>query len=330
MANGHKNLSKINLKGKINNVWLCYRYFCDKILREFDFGDGFLIYVFLFLATTFSAMITIGGKLFNNRTKDLTYVSQFYNLLYSLFASLGWLISWLFGFSFNVKVLPYSFLYGICYFAFTVGMLGAIKTGMTSLTALIKQLSLVGVSFWGFAFWGTKVTSLGIIGIILIFLSLCFCLIKKNDKKENSNTLKWLFYALLITVGNAGCSIIQRYQQTAFNYQHKNMFMFFGVFFAMIFCLGFALKEEKYCWKDAFKTAWCFPGLAGFSSVFSNIFILLMIKFQLSPVIIYPTIAVGGLMLTVIISLIFFKEKLSPLQWCGMAVGSVALVLLNL
>jgi len=117
-----------------------------------------LLYIFLFLATAFSAMITIGGKLYNNGTKQLENVSQLYNFLFTLFASTGWLVAWIFDFSFDIKVLPYSFLYGIGYCTFTVGMLGAIKTGLTSLTALIKQMSLVCVSFWGFAFWGTKVT----------------------------------------------------------------------------------------------------------------------------------------------------------------------------
>lgn len=290
-----------------------------------------MIYVFLFLATAFSAMITIGGKLFNIRAKQLKNVSQLYNFLYALFASTGWLIAWIFDFSFDIKVLSYSFLYGVGYCAFTIGMLGAIKTGLTSLTALIKQMSLVCVSFWGFIFWGTKVTAASLVGIILIILSLFFCLLKKGDKaKENSNTLKWLFYALLIAIGNAGCSITQRYQQTAFNYQHKNMFMFFGVFFAAIFCLALAIRENKQDWKTAIKTAWCFPALAGLSSLFSNVFILLMIKSQISPAIIYPTIAVGGLMFTIIISLIFFREKLRPLQWCGIIIGSIALVLLNL
>ncbi len=287
-------------------------------------------YAFLFLATAFSAMITIAGKLFNNRTKIFTHVSQLYNLLCTIFASLGWLIAWLFDFSFDIAVIPYSILYGIGYSAFTVGMLGAIKTGLTSLTALIKQMSLVGVSFWGFIFWGTKVTASSLIGIFLIIISLFFCLIKNEKKDEQPNTLKWLYYALLIAVGNAGCSITQRYQQMAFNYQHKGMFMFFGVFFAMLFCLGLALREDKRCWESAVKTAWCFPALTGMSSVLSNVFILLMIKFQMSPVVIYPTIAVGGLMFTIIVSLIFFREKLRPLQWCGIVIGSVALVLLNL
>jgi len=170
-----------------------------------------------------------------------------------------------------------------------------------------------------------------LVGIVFIILSLLLCLVKKDDKtKENTNTLKWLFYALLIALGNAGCSITQRYQQTAFDYKHKNMLMFFGVFFAMVFCLALALRENKQDWKKAVKTSRCFPALAGLSSVFSNAFILLMIKAQVSSAVIYPTIAVGGLMLTIMISLVFFKEKLRPLQWCGIFIGSIALVLLNL
>ena len=50
----------------------------------------------------------------------------------------------------------------------------------------------------------------------------------------------------------------------------------------------------------------------------------------MSPVILYPGMAVGGLMLTVLFSFFGFKERLRPLQWCGLAAGAVALVLLNL
>lgn len=287
-------------------------------------------YLFLFFSAASSAVITVAGKLFNNRTSSLVHVSRLYNFLYALFASLGWLVAWLCSFSFELRVLPYSFVYGLGYLAFTVGLLGAIKTGLTSLTALIKQMSLVGVSFWGFLFWNTKVTTLSILGILLVFVSLFLCLIKKEEKAQQAITFKWLFNALMVGAGNACCSITQRYQQMAFDYRHKNMFMFFGVFFAMLLCLGLALREHKGCWKAATKKAWCFPAMAGICSVLSNTFILLMIKAQLSSSIIYPTVAVGGLILTIFISLISFKERLRPLQWCGIVIGSVALVLLNL
>ena len=289
-----------------------------------------MTYFYLTTAMTFSAMITVGGKLYNNKNKELKNVSSLYNMLVPIFASLGWLIIWIFDFSFDARVLSYSLLYGIGYSLFTVGMLGALKEGSTSLTALVKQIALVGVSIWGFFFWDTPVTLVSITGIVLIIVSLALCLLTKEENTESNNILKWLFFALLITVGNAGCSIVQKYQQIAFDYQHKNMFMFFGVSFASVVCAMLAIREEKTNWKKAFKSSWQFPALTGCSSALSNVFTLLMIRYEMSPVIIYPGIAVGGLIITTLISLFGFHEKLRPMQWCGIAVGAVALVLLNL
>ena len=287
-------------------------------------------YLYLIMAMTFSAMITVGGRIYNIKNSGRANVSKLYNMLVPCFAALSWLILLIFDFSFDIAVLPYALLYGIGYSCFTIGMLGALKVGSTSLTALIKQIALVGVSIWGFFFWDTPFTLISVLGIVLIVISLLLCLLTKEEKSESNNILKWLFFAALITVGNAGCSIIQRYQQMAFNYQHKNMLMFFGVLFSAVFCFILSLREDKTNWGAAFKSSWIGPALAGVSSAISNVFILLMVNSSLSPVIIYPGIAVGGLMITIIISLCVFKEKLRVTQWCGLLLGAVALVLLNL
>jgi len=279
---------------------------------------------------TFSAMITVAGRIYNTKNNDKNNVSKLYNMLVPTFASVGWLVLWCFDFSFDARVLPYALLYGIGYTLFTFGMLGALKFGSTSLTALIKQLALVGVSFWGFIFWDTPFTLICGIGIVLIVVSLVCCLLNKEEKSSEHNVFKWLLCALMITVGNAGCSIVQRYQQMAFDYQHKNMFMFFGVLFSALVCVVISVTEDKSNWKSAFKSSWYCPLLTGLSSVLSNVFILLMVKYQLSAAIIYPGVAVGGLMITTATSLVFFRERLRPLQWCGLVVGAVALVLLNL
>lgn len=287
-------------------------------------------YFYLLMAMTFSAVITVGGRLYNSKNENRLNVSGLYTFLVPLFASLSWLVLWCCDFSFDVKVLPYSVLYGIGYSCFTIGILGALKVGSTSLTALVKQVALVGVTLWGFAFWDTRFTPVSGIGIILIVISLCLCLITKEKKDDSDNVLKWLFFALLITVGNAGCSIVQRYQQMAFNYQHKNMLMFFGVLFAACVCFFLAFKEDKRNWAAALKSSWMFPALSGCGSAFSNVFVLLLVKHNMSPVIIYPGVAVGGLMITTVISVLCFRERLRPAQWCGLVVGVVALVLLNL
>ena len=209
-------------------------------------------------------------------------------------------------------------------------MLGAIKVGSTSLTGLVKQVALVGVSFWGYFFWDTQFTTISAIGIVVLLISLALCLLVKEKKTEDHHLGKWLFYALLITMGNAGCGILQRYQQMHFAYQHKNMLMFFSYVFAICFCFVFSLGETKENWKRAVKQSWVFPALSGISSAGSNLFILLLVKCQMSPVILYPGIAVGGLIITTLIAFFGFREKLRPQQWAGIAFGAVALVLLNL
>ena len=289
-----------------------------------------MTYFYLAMAMTFSATITIGGKLYNIRSNGVENVSGFYNMLVPAFASLGWLVLWVADFSFDARVLPYSLLYGVLYSCFTIGMLGALSVGSTSLTALVKQLALVGVSAWGFVFWDTKLTFVSMLGIIFIVLSLALCLITREEKNKKKNTLKWLFFVTLVVIGNAGCSIIQRYQQMAFGYEHKNMLMFFGLLFSTAVCAVLALRENKKNWGKAFRTSWFCPALTGLSSALSNTFILILIKYKMSSSIIYPGIAVGGLIITILISLAFFGEKLRKAQWFGIAVGAVALVLLNL
>lgn len=287
-------------------------------------------YLYLLLAMTFSALITVCGRLYNNKNQNVTNVTRLYSLLTSSAAAAGWLILWLADFSFDARVLPYSAVYGVLYTCFTVGMLGAIKAGSTSLTALVKQVALVGVSFWGYFFWDTQFTALSAIGIVVLLVSLALCLLVKEKKTDHHHLGKWLLYALLITIGNAGCGILQRYQQMYFNYQHKNMMMFFSYVFAICFCFLFALKEDKKNWKTAAKQSWVFPALSGISSAGSNLFILLLVKCRMSPVILYPGIAVGGLIITTLIAVFGFREKLRPQQRAGLALGAVALVLLNL
>ncbi len=100
--------------------------------------------LYLIMAMTFSAMITVDSRLYNQRNRERSHVTCFYNLLASCSASLGWLALFVFDFSFDVGILPYSLIYGFGYTAFTVGMLGALKHGSTSLTGLaIGAVALV-------------------------------------------------------------------------------------------------------------------------------------------------------------------------------------------
>ena len=76
------------------------------------------------------------------------------------------------------------------------------------------------------------------------------------------------------------------------------------------------------------RTGWI-PVVAGICNVMLNLFIMLLATTILSPSLIYPVIGVGALMVVALISLFYFKERMTKTQWLGIAFGSIAVVLLS-
>ncbi|MBO5737395.1 MAG: hypothetical protein J6S04_06265, partial [Clostridia bacterium] len=207
----------------------------------------------------------------------------------------------------------------------------ALAEGPTLLTTLLQQLSLIGVTIWGFAFWGTWAVErapLVLSGLALVVVSLVLSLYS-GEKAGKKITVKWLAYASVMFVVTASCSIVQKAEQIAFDGQHGAMLMFFGVMIAAMICLVYFFLAEKPDVQKMIKTAWWYPVGAGMSSSLGNLFVILMAT-KLSSNLVYPTLAVGCLALTSVGAVVLFKEKLAWWQWIGVAVGTVAVALLSI
>ena len=201
-------------------------------------------YAYLFLAMCSSALLSIMSSAFGKQNKDVKNTSSLYSAIVTASAFVSWLVIFLFDAEFDMGIIPYSIGYGISYTVAMVGMFKAYQVGYVSLTAFVKNLSLVGVAFWGFMFWDTPLEINVIIGIVLIVVSLYLCF-KSDKRKRVSISLKWLLFASMLLVGNAGCSIIQKYQQMAFDARYKNAFMVMGVAISFLVCLGFLFFGER-------------------------------------------------------------------------------------
>lgn len=290
-------------------------------------------YIYLICAIVTSALLAICGTLFNEKNAHRSDVGHLYNFMGACSNFLTWLIVYLNAPTFTPGVLLYSALYGVCYVLFWVGLTGALQCGSAALTGFVKQIAFVFVAIWGFLFWHSPLTVLVGTGILLIAIALFLCLVpigKRATKGTNRITGKWLIYALLILVGNAGCSIIQKTQQAVYCGQHGSQLMVFATLFAVVACLVFCRKDDKSVWPEVIRGNWYFPVIAGASSAVCNVFIIRMASTNLSPSFIYPALAVGGLTLTTLVSVVICKEKLRTAQWIGIIIGAVALILLNL
>ena len=289
-------------------------------------------YAYLISAVALMSVLSLLGSGYNKKNADKENITTIYNLLLCTASCVAWGVIYAFDFSFDPKALLYSLGFGVCYATVIIFLTKSLACGPTSITALIQQLSLIGATIWGFAFWNSwdaKKAPLVLSGLALVVLSLVLSLYT-GKKAEQKITIKWLFYVAILFVANAGCAIFQKSEQIALNGKHGSMFMFFGVMLATIICLVFFLTSKKPNVKELIKTSWVFPLGAGISNAVGNLFVVLLATTPLSPNLIYPSIAVGGLAITSVVSVFLFKEKLAWWQWVGVAVGAVAVTLLSI
>lgn len=288
-------------------------------------------YVYLILSVVCISAGGVCGGFYNRKNDDKKSPIALYNLLFVSTTFVCWAILYATKFSFDVGVLLYAIPMGICYALATSSNINALKYGPVSLSTLFFQLSLIGVTIWGFFFWDTKATVFSVLGLCLTVAALVLCLYEKKQDGEEKKKLsaKWLMYALLSCVANAASSILQKTQQQKYNGEYGYMLMFFAMAIGLIsFALTYA-KSDKSDSKRMIQTTGWLPVVYGFTNVVLNLFVMLLATSSVSPSLIYPVIAVGGIAVNSVASLLVFKERLQWQQWVGIAVGALAVVFLS-
>ena len=286
-------------------------------------------YLYLILSVFLNASASVFGKIFNKKNDGKQDCAAFYNFFLVVSVFVGWGILYAMDFSFDASVLWYSVMFAVCYSVCNVGIINALKYGSAMLTSLFLALSLLLTTLWGFFFWGAKITVAVVIGLLLVVCAIVLCLYSK-EKEEKDFSWKWLFYMALAFFSNAGCTIVQRTQQLAYNGQHGKMLMVFAIGFSLVIYALIYLRSDKKDTPAMLKTSWWMPVGAGICNLLVNLFVMLLALTALSTSLIYPVIGVGGLAVVTVFSLLVFKEKMRWWQWLGVAVGAVAVLLLSL
>lgn len=285
-------------------------------------------YIYLVVSVFMNASSSIFGKFFSKKNEDKIDSNAFYNFLQLSSVCFLWAILYILDFSFEITVLWYAVLFAAFYTACNIGIIYALKYGPATLTSLFTGLSLIVTTIWGFIFWDAEFKITVAIGLVLVICSIILCLYSKK-KAEKPFSWKWLFFALMALMGNAGCSIVQRTQQMQFQGEHGNMLMLFATFFSMLFCFTLYIKSNKQDTPIMIKNSFVFPVAAGVCNVILNVCVMLMALTTLSSSLIYPVIGVGGLAVVTLFSLFLFKEKMYWWQWLGFAIGIIAIGLLS-
>lgn len=227
------------------------------------------------------------------------------------------------------EFLPYSAAYGVCYACAAVTYVLALNHGSLALTQLVIAYSCV-IPLGYSLICGETLGVFRIIGILFLFASLIVTYYRKETGKDkNAVSLKWVALVALMFVSNGMCGVLSRMQQIKFSGIYDNSFMLVSLILATLLISTTAIIRERRTIMETVKRGVLFSFGSGLSNGIANYFGL--IALALVPnAIVYPVKSAGGLVLTALMSIFIFKEKLRTAQYIGVGLGILAMVFINI
>ena len=285
-----------------------------------------MLILLIFLCTVTLTVQNVFRKQFSLRCQG---GDCFFNTTVSFFALLFFLLT-ADRISFSTEILPYSVGFAAVFALATVCLGLAIKTGSLAITSLIISYSLIIPTLYGFVFLNEKITALKCGGILLLLISLFLVRSETKDKDKTSKpTVKWVIYLVLAFIANGMCSVIQNAQQRKFDGAQNSNFMILALVISTVILLVVSLVFERNTLHNTLKKGIVLSAACGICNGATNYLVMTIIAVVASSVF-FPVLSAGGLVLTFVISLVFYREKFILRQIVGLACGLVSLVLLNI
>jgi len=241
-------------------------------------------------------------------------------------AMLFYMVSAKFRFDFNPEFMGYSIGFALCYSTSMIGHFLAIKWGSLSLTALIQSYGLIIPTLYGIIGLGEWLNIIGIIGIILLLISL-FLIVDRKDKKTFS--FKWALSMVAAFVGNGMCSTVQKMQQVRFEGAYKQEFMMLAMLISSVILIIASLFNKEQYKNSGFVTGLKFGAINGTANGIVNLLVMILTG-TIANSILFPSVSAGGIIAGFLLATFVYKEKLTRIQLIGYEIGTISIILLNL
>ncbi|UKN01745.1 DMT family transporter [Paracrocinitomix mangrovi] len=204
---------------------------------------------------------------------------------------------------------------------------GAQKVGITISTIANKMSMLIPVVV-AIIFYNESSSVLKIIGILLALVGVY--LVSTSGSKLSFDK-KYLWLIIIIFVGQGIADVIFNYSQKFYVEEHEAK-LFISSMFSGAFLVGFSMLAVKLIQgKSKFHPRNILWGLMVAVPNFLTVYFFY--KALESGILeasrIYPILNMGVIILSAVIGLLFFNEKLSPSNWFGVLVSLLAIALIT-
>ena len=230
--------------------------------------------------------------------------------------------------AFGTEVLPFSALFALSYSCSMVGYVMAVGCGPLAITAVVKSYALIIPTIFGVLVWGETLEVHQYIGFACILVSLF--LVRGDNKDEKTKlSLKWLIFIIVSFFGEGFCSVTQKTQQKTFDGKYDASFMAISLAMVIaVFTVYVLIRERKNLSNNL--RAGLVPSLyGGIGNGATNLIVLAVPAVMLPASVFFPVLSAGQIIVTSILSVLVYKERLIPRQVVAIILGVAAIVLLN-
>ena len=224
-------------------------------------------------------------------------------------------------------------LFGVITVLGQLSTLFALSLGPMSLTMLIVFCSMLIPAFSGAVFWKEPIGIFQLIGVVAILVALFLCSYVKVNTKQKRMNGRWRLLCFVAFFSTGMTGVLQKVHQSSPYKNELDAFLVVAFLTGTILTFSawflFRKGEKKAKESTHIPTAlFAMAGLAGLA--LGGIYKINMFLSGALPSILFFPINNGGcILLSAIISVVVFKEKLTGGQKLGLLIGVIAIALLG-
>ena len=213
--------------------------------------------------------------------------------------------------------------------AFQLFYTKALSVGNVSLTVMIVNLSMIFPSFVSVIFYNESLTAMRLLGILFTILSFVLAV---DFKIKGKLSHSWLLFATIATLANGGIGITQKIFGASVLIGEKKSFVAcaYAIAFVVTLFLRLCMRSTNIGVTTKQARSNCILAIA--------VGIILALFQWLNTYAIsimdgsflFPVYSGGSIILSTIVGVLFFKDKLEKRQIISIALGVIAVVIMNI
>lgn len=234
---------------------------------------------------------------------------------------------------FHSSWIPFALFLGSLFFTiFNLTSITTIRYGVSTASIAMK-LGLVFPVAFAFIFYGEKFTWLRLLGILLALVAVILSSLKDEETPAHEHHNKIAVLPLLVFIGSGACDSLTQFANKHYlsssGMEEFSFFLFLAASATGIFTFVIRLvnKTAKLQWRSLLGGI-----ILGTVNYFSFLFLLkALAESGWETAIVFPISNLGTVGVATVISIIFFREKLSRINFIGMlfAVASILVIVFS-